>query len=224
MLGNLLPLRCSICAEFSARCNKAACEAERSTLERGQKQHLLNVHQYRLIQQRLNVLSETAGSNILKVDLDGLDQSKTKFPRNLQSSKTLASCWRPQLHLVGVIAWGVSGINYSCCFGVFLPSHSCWLLVIVNKAYNHVLTQYLVDWTNSWIFWFHTLFLKSLDLQISTGAQVLEGYLVLEPDIAKDSSCEVTIIMKALDWVVDELTKAGKPMPEHLILEVGNCF
>ena len=97
-------------------------------LERGQKQHLLNVHQYRLIQQRLNVLSETAGSNILKVDLDGLDQSKTKFPRNLQSSKTLASCWRPQLHLVGVIAWGVSGINYSCCFGVFYHHiHvGCW--------------------------------------------------------------------------------------------------
>ena len=111
MLGNPLPLRCSTCAEFSARCGKATCESDRSKLEKGQKQHLLNVHQYRLIQQRLNVLSETAGSNILKIDLDGLDQAKTKFPRNLESSKTLASCWRPQLHLVGVIAWGVSGMN-----------------------------------------------------------------------------------------------------------------
>ena len=112
MLGNLLPLRCSICAEFSARCNKAACEADRQKLEAAQKSHLLNVHQYRLIQGRLNTLSETPGSNILKVDLDGLDQSKTKFPRNLASSKTLAACWRPQLHLVGVIAWGVSRIHY----------------------------------------------------------------------------------------------------------------
>ena len=46
----------------------------------------------------------------------------------------------------------------------------------------------------------------------------------MEPDIAKDSSCEATIIMKALDWVVDELTKAGKTLPEYLVLEAGNSI
>ncbi|CAK9068282.1 Uncharacterized protein SCF082_LOCUS34414, partial [Durusdinium trenchii] len=100
---------------------KATCGEDRSKLEAAQKSHLLNVQQYRLIQNRLNTLSETEGSNILKIDLDGLDQSKTKFPRNLASSKQL----------------------------------------------------------------------------------VLEGYVILEPDIAKDSSCEATLVMKAIDWVED---------------------
>lgn len=99
--------RCSTCAEFSARCSKATTEMERNKLESLQKSHLLNVHQYRLIQNRFNVLSETPGSNILKIDLDGLDQSKTKYPRNLASSKSLSACWRPQVHLVGIICWGV---------------------------------------------------------------------------------------------------------------------
>lgn len=119
----LLPLRCSTCAEFSARCNKAACESDRLKLEAVQKGHLLNVHQYRLIQGRLNTLSETEGSNILKIDLDGLDQNKTKFPRNLASSKTLSSCWRPQLHLVGVIVWGVTLI----CAGTLLDQVRCYV-------------------------------------------------------------------------------------------------
>ncbi|CAK8991031.1 unnamed protein product [Durusdinium trenchii] len=150
--------RCSTCAEFSARCNKAACESDRLKLEAAQKGHLLNVHQYRLIQGRLNTLSETEGSNILKIDLDGLDQNKTKFPRNLASSKTLSSCWRPQLHLVGVIVWGV-----------------------------------------------------------------VEGYVILPPDVAKDSSCEATLVMKAVDWAHEELSRHGRSLPEHLVIETDNC-
>lgn len=39
--------------------------------------------------------------------MDGLDQAKTRFPRNLESSKNLSNLWRPQIHLVGVIIWGV---------------------------------------------------------------------------------------------------------------------
>ena len=76
---------------------------------------MVNVRQYRAIQTRLCHLSEvsTSGSgvegasSILKVDLDGLDQSKTKWPQ-LDNSKSLATCWRPQVHMVGCIVWGVA--------------------------------------------------------------------------------------------------------------------
>lgn len=45
-------IRCTTCAEFSARCRQSACEADRLKLEAGQKEHLKNVQQYRLIQSR----------------------------------------------------------------------------------------------------------------------------------------------------------------------------
>ncbi|CAK9057392.1 Uncharacterized protein SCF082_LOCUS30949 [Durusdinium trenchii] len=48
---------------------------------------------------------------------------------------------------------------------------------------------------------------------------VLEGYLLLEPDIANNSSAEVTVLLKAIDWAEEELARQGKSLPEHLILE-----
>ena len=132
----LCPDRCSICAEFSARCKRATTESERTTLESHQRQHLTNIQQYRLIQNRLAVLSETEGSNILKIDIDGLDQNKTRFPRNLQSSKTLANAWRPQLHCVGVIVWGVPGksLVHVCilCYVMLLFLHLCCWFMYLN--------------------------------------------------------------------------------------------
>ena len=50
---------------------------------------------------------EIDGRRILKIDIDGMDQAKWKCPRNLESSKKLEKLWRPQLHLVGIIVWGV---------------------------------------------------------------------------------------------------------------------
>ena len=35
--------------------------------------------------------------------------------------------------------------------------------------------------------------------------KALEGYLLLEPDMAKDSIAEATVLMKCLDWVEAEL-------------------
>ncbi len=75
-----------------------------------------NVTQYRAIQTRLSHLSEAATSgdgvegsaSILKIDIDGLDQAKTRWPRGISNSKSLSTCWRPQIHMVGVIVWGVA--------------------------------------------------------------------------------------------------------------------
>jgi hypothetical protein len=62
-------------------------------------------------------------SSILKLDLDGLDQAKGKLPRNLANSKQLEKLWRPQMHIVGFIAWGVCNLQLigpAMCFLVVL--------------------------------------------------------------------------------------------------------
>ena len=48
---------------------------------------------------------------------------------------------------------------------------------------------------------------------------MLEGYLLLEPDLAKDASAEVTVLLKAIDWAEEELARRGRALPEHLIVE-----
>jgi hypothetical protein len=49
---------------------------------------------------------------ILKIDLDGMDQSKFKVPRNTASSKAHDSLWRPNLHVVGCIVHGVAEVYF----------------------------------------------------------------------------------------------------------------
>lgn len=56
---------------------------------------------------------------------------------------------------------------------------------------------------------------------MDNAAEVAEGYLVLEPDVAKDSSAEATILLKAIDWAVEEFSRKGLPLPENLVIEVG---
>ena len=109
------PLRCTVCATFTATIRKVVLSHERAQLERAQAEHIKNVRQFRQIQTRLNSLSEASTSTqgdgsqcsgILKIDCDGLDQAKTRYPRNLASAKSLSNLWRPQIHLVSCIVWG----------------------------------------------------------------------------------------------------------------------
>ena len=51
--------------------------------------------------------------------------------------------------------------------------------------------------------------------------KVVESYFVLEPDVPKDSSTEVSCILRALDQAREILESRGVAMPEHLIIEVG---
>ena len=123
--------RCTQCAEFTARMRRVTLQTERSQLEKAQSEHIKNVAQYRAIQSRLASLSEAATSSsgvdlqasVLKLDIDGLDQAKTRYPRNLASSKSLSHLWRPQVHMIGVICWGAACL-YSHGFGsAFLLHH-----------------------------------------------------------------------------------------------------
>ncbi|CAK8991492.1 Uncharacterized protein SCF082_LOCUS2681 [Durusdinium trenchii] len=146
---------------YQERIRKASLQPDRQQLEKAQSEHIKNVRMYRQTQSRLNALSEQAtGTNgsstsILKLDIDGLDQSKTRYPRlNSINPKSLTNAWRPQIHVLGCIIWGV-----------------------------------------------------------------VESYFVLEPDVPKDSSTEITCILRALDQAKEILDKRGIPIPEHLIIE-----
>ena len=116
--------RCTQCAEFSARIRRATMMNERAALEKAQQAHIINVKQFQQIQTRLQALSEVATSgegadlqaSVLKLDLDGLDQAKTRYPRNMSSSKSLSGLWRPQIHLVGCIIWGVPWLTLQSAF------------------------------------------------------------------------------------------------------------
>ncbi|CAL1157939.1 unnamed protein product [Cladocopium goreaui] len=48
---------------------------------------------------------------------------------------------------------------------------------------------------------------------------VVESYFVLEPDVPKDSSTEVTCILRALDQAKEILDARGVAMPSHLCIE-----
>lgn len=78
-------------------------------LEKAQTAHLANVKAFRCLQGRLAKLAEDG--SCLFIALDGLDQSKTRWPRNMQSAKALENLWRPQVHLIGFICFGVSWIG-----------------------------------------------------------------------------------------------------------------
>ncbi|CAK9020941.1 Uncharacterized protein SCF082_LOCUS41764 [Durusdinium trenchii] len=153
--------RCDQCAKFSARIGSCS-DAERPNVEMAQKIHIDGVKAFRCLQDRLQMLSiesttttESAPTqSVLKIDIDGLDQAKTRWPRNLSSAKALSQLWRPNIHIVGFIAHGVC-----------------------------------------------------------------EGFLILDNDIPKDASMEMTVLDMVLDWCSDILSKKGIVFPEHLVLE-----
>jgi len=98
------PPRCDQCAEFSARIGTCS-DAERPKVEMAQRRHIDEVKAMRTLQSRLGCLSaestaSVGSQSLLKIDLDGLDQAKTKWPRNLSAAKQLSTLWRPNLHLV----------------------------------------------------------------------------------------------------------------------------
>ena len=120
--------RCATCSRFSQRIKNALAEADKIPLQRAQQQHINEVMSHRTLCTRLNHLSEESTgrhgisdpNGILKVDLDGADQSKTVLPRGLDNNKFLSSLWRAQLHVMGALVHGAAypstvGWLAGCC-------------------------------------------------------------------------------------------------------------
>lgn len=108
--------RCATCSRFSQRIKNALAEADKIPLQRAQEQHINQVMSHRTLCTRLNHLSEESTSRpgisdptgILKIDLDGADQSKTLIPKGLDNNKFLSSLWRAQLHVMGALVHGAA--------------------------------------------------------------------------------------------------------------------
>jgi hypothetical protein len=102
--------RCNTCAIHTRELSLARTAAEKGKVKAKIQSHLSSMFADRALEQRLNGLSE-AGADLLKLDIDGCDQSKFRLPRGLANSKQLSACWRPTLHLSGVLAWGVTALQ-----------------------------------------------------------------------------------------------------------------
>ena len=113
---------------------------------------------------RTNKLSEAScsagcvpGGRVLKIDMDGMDQAKFKAPRNISNAKNMQDLWRPSIHVVGILIWGL-----------------------------------------------------------------IEAYVLMEPDIPKDSSMQITMLCLALNFARQRLTAKGMDMPLHLVVQADN--
>ncbi len=205
--------RCDQCSKFQVRVKRAHLADERAQIEKSQAEHIRTVQMFRQSQSRLNSLSELStsgdgtGASILKVDMDGLDQNKTKYPRNTVNAKSLSNLWRPQCHVVATIVWGDSWPKSS----IFLdPALKLWAFV---KCF---LSKKVAG-----------LFQGNCNNKIGYPCypclplvtQVVELYFVLQPDVAKDSSTEATCLMRALDVASEILSSRGMELPEHLVIE-----
>jgi hypothetical protein len=111
--------RCTECASL-ARWQQLARskgdETEEKKVKAAQQKHIQDMFHDRSIEHRLQTVSEEScregcrmpsNLRLLKMDIDGMDESKFALPRNIQAVKSLSNCWRPRTHVVGCIIWGV---------------------------------------------------------------------------------------------------------------------
>lgn len=111
-----LQSKCTICAELSVARTEAIEAAARAELDLKKKQHLDVVMADRRVNVRGNKLAseekvwkKTENDKcFMKVQLDGMDQSKFNLPRvrRLTGTSLLQKCWRPAMHITGCLVFG----------------------------------------------------------------------------------------------------------------------
>ena len=105
-------------------------------------EHLSGMIADRRLDRRLRGLAQIsvgrglATEGVLYLTVDGMDQAKFKLPRNLDSSKEFDACWRPQLHLVGVLVPGVLEAFYGMNCDVAADSNLT--MTVVARTLQHV--------------------------------------------------------------------------------------
>lgn len=94
--------RCGTCAELTERSKKATTVEEKAEVLEDRKKHITMIKDIRLIDEKGNHTSEywahrpsaDGAGAIIKLYIDGMDQSKFKCPRNLASNKNFENLWR----------------------------------------------------------------------------------------------------------------------------------
>ena len=106
--------RCYVCSAIAKEKTLALDWADRQECVEAHRQHLEVVFADRKVSARIQRLSEeyfhsgniSAEEGVGYLLIDGMDQAKYKTPRNLDANKLFEACWRPQLHMIGVIVHG----------------------------------------------------------------------------------------------------------------------
>ena len=110
--------KCSMCAAFK-QWRLVACSHEDHTLvRRNYHDHLKIPTAIRRIDEALSKDSEdyAAGKSVetppLRAHQDAVDQAKLKIPKKWSKGKDFATLWRPQLQLIGSLAFGTVHASY----------------------------------------------------------------------------------------------------------------
>ena len=106
--------------------------------------HLRVVFGDRKVSSRIKALSEEYfhSGNIPCEDgtgyllIDAVDQAKLKTPRNLDANKLFEGCWRPQLHMIGVLVHGCLEVFYITDADV--PKDSNLELTLISHTWDDV--------------------------------------------------------------------------------------
>ncbi len=106
--------RCALCAELSERLKQTNDPQVIADILGVRDRHLSSMFADRDVEMKLDELSNASCKEgcsfcgrILKVDIDGMDQAKFKAPRNISNADSLKDLWRPALHVVGILIWGL---------------------------------------------------------------------------------------------------------------------
>ena len=112
--------RCAECARLEAMRSKAETEEEKQDILASLAWHRDMIFADRASDARLSTsaeesckLNSSVPYRVLKIDLDGMDQSKFRCPRNVASTKAHDNLWRPQIHVVGCIIYGVAEVFFA---------------------------------------------------------------------------------------------------------------
>lgn len=143
--------KCSACAELSERRSQCSTTEERKQVDAEKQQHIDIVKADRAINQRgnkrasaeNNFLKATADKNILKIMIDGMDQSKFSLPRHgrMVGTADFSKLWRPAIHVVGVLVWGLWEMYF--LMEADCPKDSSMNCTLVSRALD--LTKQLLD-------------------------------------------------------------------------------
>ena len=134
--------KCNICASLNeARANEPDA-LTRNQIDADKKLHLDQVMADRRVNVRGNKLASDPGvflknmndNKLMKITIDGVDQAKFVLPRSkrLVGTSALAKAWRPQLHVTGVIVWGL--LEYYCIMPSDTPKDSCMNITIISRV------------------------------------------------------------------------------------------
>ena len=118
-------VRCNVCADFDQERVNCSTKKERLEVDILKQKHLDRADADRSVNVRGNHLSKQPSTydvknqdqSVMKILIDGMDQSKFRTPRNLRASAAFSQCARPALHMTGVVIMGLAE-----CFFILSPA------------------------------------------------------------------------------------------------------